>query len=461
MNDLEDDVRDGLDELADNSKMIGHCGGGDPLDPATSMLSHCDRLIQLSSIVSAVFFPGISVEEFCNTLIAIEVLGYEDWTGAVTDINEDGFWDEMGRFRDETVPYSAYLTNSQERIVYLVVARIMPPGDFKKKSVRNIVEKARCMDVRIRHLRTASLTLSMGLKVFLKESKEISLLHSMQLYDAHHSWLVELGSSKQFRTFQGKLSESREPSNEEPRGRAYAVIEKSTVEFRSVVTWGVGGGSESLQGSQRPPTEWLRELERHFEQRDDSGIYFFDRIWIPSVGGVRKLIMDEAHTFRYSIHSGADKMYYDLRYLYWWPGMKRDIAELTKSAHFLPIREDYKTEKLAKIYTNEIVARHGVHMSIISDCDGRFTSHLWQAFQKALGTRLDMSTAYHPQTDGQSEHSIQTLEDMLRACVMDFGGSWDTHLPLIEFSYNNSYHTSIKSAPFEALYGRKYRSPVI
>ncbi|GJV92662.1 putative reverse transcriptase domain-containing protein [Tanacetum coccineum] len=100
-------------------------------------------------------------------------------------------------------------------------------------------------------------------------------------------------------------------------------------------------------------------------------------------------------------------------------------------------------------------------VSIISDRDGRFTSHLWQAFQEALGTRLDMSTAYHPQTDGQSERTIQTLEDMLRACVMDFGGSWDTHLPLIEFSYNNSYHTSIKCAPFEALYGRKCRSPVI
>ncbi|GKF60790.1 putative reverse transcriptase domain-containing protein, partial [Tanacetum coccineum] len=137
------------------------------------------------------------------------------------------------------------------------------------------------------------------------------------------------------------------------------------------------------------------------------------------------------------------------------------MDRLTKSAHFLPIREDYKTEKLAKIYVNEIVARHGVPVSIISDCDGRFTSHLWQALQEALGTRLDMSTAYHPQTDGQSERTIQTLEDMLRACVMDFGGSWDTHLPLIEFSYNNSYHTSIKRAPFEALYGRKCRSPVI
>ncbi|GJW97824.1 reverse transcriptase domain-containing protein [Tanacetum coccineum] len=270
----------------------------------------------------------------------------------------------------------------------------------------------------------------------------------------------------------------------------------------------------------KAPTEWLRGLERHFEQRDDGEIYFFDRIWIPSVGGVRKLIMDEAHTSRYSVHPGADKMYYDLRDLYWWPGMKRDIAEyvsrcltcskikaehqkpsgflqqpeipewkwekitmdfvtklpksssghdmiwvvvdrLTKLAHFIPIREDYKTEKLAKIYTNEIIARHGVPVSIISDRDGRFTSHLWQAFQEALGTRLDISTAYHPQTDGQSERTIQTLEDMLQACVMDFGSSWDTHLPLIEFSYNNSYHTSIKCAPFEALYGRKCRSPVI
>ncbi|GJV57352.1 putative reverse transcriptase domain-containing protein [Tanacetum coccineum] len=118
-------------------------------------------------------------------------------------------------------------------------------------------------------------------------------------------------------------------------------------------------------------------------------------------------------------------------------------------------------EKLARIYINEIVARHGVSVSIISDRDGQFASHLWQALQKALGTKLHMSTAYHPETNGQSERIIQTLEDMLRACVMDFGGSWDTHLPLVEFSYNNSYHTSIKCAPFEALYGRKCRSPVI
>ncbi|GKC72805.1 putative reverse transcriptase domain-containing protein, partial [Tanacetum coccineum] len=97
----------------------------------------------------------------------------------------------------------------------------------------------------------------------------------------------------------------------------------------------------------------------------------------------------------------------------------------SKSAHFLAIREDYSTEKLANIYIDEIVARHGVPVSIISHRDGRFTSRCWQTVKKALGTRLDMSTAYQPQTDGQSERTIQTLEDLLRACVIDFGGNWD------------------------------------
>ncbi|KAD4385365.1 hypothetical protein E3N88_25533 [Mikania micrantha] len=136
------------------------------------------------------------------------------------------------------------------------------------------------------------------------------------------------------------------------------------------------------------------------------------------------------------------------------------VDRLTKSAHFLPIREDYKMEKLATLYINEIIARHGTPTSIIYDRDSRFTSRFWQSLQKALGTRVNLSTAYHPQTDGQSERTIQTLEDMLCSCVIDFGGSWDTHLPLIEFSYNNSYHTSIQCASFEALYGRKCRSPV-
>ncbi|GKB36791.1 putative reverse transcriptase domain-containing protein [Tanacetum coccineum] len=199
----------------------------------------------------------------------------------------------------------------------------------------------------------------------------------------------------------------------------------------------------------------FRDLDTQFEKRDDGVIYFVDRIWIPSLGGIR--IMDEAHTSKYSVHPGADKIYYDLRDLYSWPVMKKDIAEyIDKSAHFLPIREDFKMEKLARIYINEIVP-----VLIILDRDDRFSLHFWRALQKALGTRLDMSTAYHPQTDGQRVRTIQTLEDMLRACVMDFGGSWDTHLPLVEFSYNNRYHKSIKCTPFEALYGHKYRSLVM
>ncbi|GJY94080.1 reverse transcriptase domain-containing protein [Tanacetum coccineum] len=261
-------------------------------------------------------------------------------------------------------------------------------------------------------------------------------------------------------------------------------------------------------------------LDEMIEQRSDGTLYYLDRIWVPLKGEVRTLIMDEAHKSKYSVHPGADKMYYDLRDRYWWPGMKKDIAEyvskcltclkvkaehqrpsgllqqpeipvwkwegiamdfvtklprtssghdtiwvivdrLTKSAHFLPMREDYKMERLARLYLNEIVARHGVPISIISDCDSRFTSRFWHSMQEALGMRLDMSTAYHPQTDGQSERTIQTLEDMLRACVLDFGGSWDVHLSLVEFSYNNSYHSSVRCAPFEALYGRKCCSPIM
>nr|GEW73142.1 putative reverse transcriptase domain-containing protein [Tanacetum cinerariifolium] len=135
------------------------------------------------------------------------------------------------------------------------------------------------------------------------------------------------------------------------------------------------------------------------------------------------------------------------------------VDRLTKSAHFLLMQENNPMEKLMKLYMKEVVIRHGVYVSIISDRDGRFTSLFWQALHKALGTRLDMSTAYHPETDDQSERTIQNLEDMLRACVIDFRKSRDRHLPLVEFSYSNSYHTSIKAAPFEALYGRKCRSP--
>ncbi|GJS74600.1 putative reverse transcriptase domain-containing protein [Tanacetum coccineum] len=115
------------------------------------------------------------------------------------------------------------------------------------------------------------------------------------------------------------------------------------------------------------------------------------------------------------------------------------------------MRENDPIEKLARMYLKEVVTRHGMPVLIICDRDPRFASNFWKSLQKALGTSLDMSTAYHPKTDGQSERTIQTLKDMLRACVIDFGNGWIKHLPLVEFSYNNSYHASIKAAPFEAL----------
>nr|GEW82011.1 putative reverse transcriptase domain-containing protein [Tanacetum cinerariifolium] len=124
------------------------------------------------------------------------------------------------------------------------------------------------------------------------------------------------------------------------------------------------------------------------------------------------------------------------------------------------MKENDSMVKLTRLCLKEVVSKHGVPVLIISDQEGRFTSQFWQSLNKALGTQLDISTGYHPQTDGQSERTIQTLEDMLRACAIDFGKGWDRHLSFVEFSYNNSYHISIKSVPFEALYSRKFRSPI-
>nr|GFB22973.1 putative reverse transcriptase domain-containing protein [Tanacetum cinerariifolium] len=201
-----------------------------------------------------------------------------------------------------------------------------------------------------------------------------------------------------------------------------------------------------------------RKLE-NIKKKDVGGMS-----WIPCYGNLRTMIMHESHKSKYLIHPGSDKMYKNMKKLYWWPNMKADITtfvrkcltcakvkaehqrpsgllvqpeipvwKLTKSAIFAPMRETDPLEKLEKLYLKEV---------------------------KALGTSLDMSTAYHPDTDDQSERTIQTLEDMLRAYAIDFGKGWVNHLPLVEFPYNNSYHASIKAAPFEALYGLKCRSPV-
>ncbi|GJY23739.1 putative reverse transcriptase domain-containing protein [Tanacetum coccineum] len=134
----------------------------------------------------------------------------------------------------------------------------------------------------------------------------------------------------------------------------------------------------------------LKGLDKQFKRKEDGELYLAERIWVLVYGNLRTLVRNESHTTMYSVHPGADKMYYDLRDLYWWPEMKKDIALL------ISVREDYKTEKLAKLYINKIVARHGVPVSIISDRYSHFTSGFWQSLQKALGKQLDLSIAYHP-----------------------------------------------------------------
>ncbi|GKB45983.1 putative reverse transcriptase domain-containing protein [Tanacetum coccineum] len=156
----------------------------------------------------------------------------------------------------------------------------------------------------------------------------------------------------------------------------------------------------------------------------------------------------------------ADKMYYDLRDRYWWPGLKKDIAiYVSKCLTSWKVKTEH--QRPSDLLQQPEIPEWKWERIAMNFVTNRFTSRFWQSMQEALETRLDMSMNYHPQTDGQSEHTIYTLEDMLRACVLDFRGSWDVHLPVVEFSHNNSYHSSVRCALFEALYGRKCCSPIM
>ncbi|KAL0543865.1 hypothetical protein IC582_018970 [Cucumis melo] len=256
-----------------------------------------------------------------------------------------------------------------------------------------------------------------------------------------------------------------------------------------------------------------------FSLSSNGGLLFEGRLCVPSDSAVKTELLSEAHSSPFSMHPGSTKMYQDLKRVYWWRNMKREVAafvskclvcqqvkaprqkpagllqplsipewkwenvsmdfitglprtlrgftviwvvvdRLTKSAHFVPGKSTYTASKWAQLYMSEIVRLHGVPVSIVSDRDARFTSKFWKGLQTAMGTRLDFSTAFHPQTDGQTERLNQVLEDMLRACALEFPGSWDSHLHLMEFAYNNSYQATIGMAPFEALYGKCCRSPV-
>jgi transposase InsO family protein len=136
------------------------------------------------------------------------------------------------------------------------------------------------------------------------------------------------------------------------------------------------------------------------------------------------------------------------------------MDRLTKVAHFIPVKTTYKCSQLVELYMARIVCLHGVPKKIVLDRGSQSTSRFWKSFHENMDTKLNFSSANHPQTDGQTEKTNQLLEDMLRACALQHGGSWDKTLPYAEFSYNNSYQASLKMLPFEALYGRKCMTPL-
>nr|GEX83594.1 putative reverse transcriptase domain-containing protein [Tanacetum cinerariifolium] len=207
---------------------------------------------------------------------------------------------------------------------------------------------------------------------------------------------------------------------------ADALSRKERVPLRNIKNEDVGG--MLIENAKNPEAIRMENLE----PSADGTLCLNSMSWLPCYGDLRTVIMHESHKSKYSIHPGSEKMYRDMKKLYWWPNMKANIATyVSKCLTYAKIKAEHQRP-----------------------------SGLLKLLQKALGTNLDMSTAYHPKTDGPSERTIQTLEDMLPACVIEFGNGWVKHLPLVEFSYNNSYHASIKAAPFEKLYGRKCCSPV-
>ncbi|GJW89954.1 putative reverse transcriptase domain-containing protein [Tanacetum coccineum] len=196
--------------------------------------------------------------------------------------------------------------------------------------------------------------------------------------------------------------------------------------------------------------ERLHGLDQQMERKEDGSLYFLDRIWVPLVGDVRMIILNEAHKSKYSVHPGADKMYHDLCDMYWWPGMKRDIViYVSKCLTCAKVKAEHQRPSGFLQQPEIPESRWAIYFTLLANGT------------ESVGDKIRLEYCLSS-SDGWTKYAYNLeLEDMLRACVIDFGGSWDVHLPLSEFSYNNSYHSSIRCAPFEALYGRKCRSPVL
>nr|GEZ22680.1 putative reverse transcriptase domain-containing protein [Tanacetum cinerariifolium] len=207
-------------------------------------------------------------------------------------------------------------------------------------------------------------------------------------------------------------------------------------------------GGMLIENSKDPEKPRKEKLE----PRADRTLCLNNRSCLSCYGNLRTLIMHESHKSKYFVHLGFDKMYQDMKLLYWWPNMKADIAiYVSKCLTCLRVKAEH--QKPSGLLVQPEIPQwkwDNITMDFVNKLPKTQSGNdtIW----KAMGTRLDMSIKYHPETDGQSKRTIQTLEDMLRACVIDFGNGYERHLPLVEFSYNNTYHASIKVAPFEAFY---------
>jgi hypothetical protein len=239
-----------------------------------------------------------------------------------------------------------------------------------------------------------------------------------------------------------------------------------------------------------------------------------NRVYVPNVQELKLEILKEMHNVTYARHPGYQKTVTAVKSHYFWPGLKKEIAEyitrcmecqkvkaehrhparllqhlpilewkwdvvtmdfitglprtrkqhdsimvvvdkLTKAAHFIPLKTTHRAADVADIFLKEVARLHGIPKTIVFDRDPKFTLNFWKGQFKGFKTNLNFSTTYHSESDGQTERVNRVIEDMLGMYVMDKPSRWEDYLHLVEFSYNNGYHASLKMSPFEALYGRK------
>eukprot|EP00253_Pinus_taeda_P019990 PITA_19990 len=356
--------------------------------------------------------------------------------------------------------------------------------------------------------------------LLLTDHHSLTSYFSHPTLNARQAWWMDFLSGFDFdiKHLQGKANRVADALSRKVQGLYEVSITEWKNPFLDIIKEISGQDTEYQRLKQQIQQSDGKDSQQEFTTDDAGIVYFQQRIYVPNQNKIKSLIMDEFHISHYAGHPGYQKMMTAIRKEYFWPGMKKDVVEylarclecqqikaehqhlagllqplpilewkweiismdfitglpktkknndsimvvvdkLSKAAHFIPVQSTYRAAQIAHVFMQNVFRLHGLPKTIILDRDVKFTSAFWKTLFAELGTQLNFSTVYHPQTDGQLERVNQAVEDMLRAYVMQQPTRWEEYLHLVEFAYNNGYHTSTQMSPFEVMYGRKCRTP--